>query len=195
MDPDGRDITLHYDVKQQTNYYLQYSNAVRYLLSSNSKKLVHTIFQDLRVSDINITINFTIFKDFYNPHNKVINWNPLLTSYNPKTFVYNSPSIALMHELIHAWVDTTENGKNMFNSFLKHNQKNLDGYYEKHLSFFVKIKMSKETFYQESFATTLEQFIGQDLNEESSRKMYFDFDDTTAIHVKNEIDAGNYYER
>ena len=192
-DPDGRDIYLSYDIKKQTDFYLKYEKAVNYLMKSSVKNLVNTIFSDLRDSAVKITVVDTIFDDKYNTTTDEVIWNPFLTSYNDKTLLYNSSAIALMHELIHSWVDTTENGKNTFKSFLEKNQKNLDAYYDKHASFFKKINWSKEKFYSEFFTAFLEKTIAIDLGEPVTRQNYFELDDTTSISVDDVTEAGKWY--
>ena len=190
IDPDGMDITLKYDCIKNSNYYLQYEKAINYLQTSTKSSIVKTILTDLRDPSVNITIVATSSADSY--REDIIRWNPLLTVYNPKTLIYNSPAIMLMHEFIHAWEDNTENGKTAYTEFLKKYKSKIDKSYDKNIDFFQKMKFSRERLYKESFAVYFERIIAEDLGEEAARTYYFDVD--RPIDVKDVLEAGRYGE-
>ena len=187
-DPDGRVIFFSYDYRTQNDFYLKCEKAINYLQNSTVGNLVSIIFHDLRQSGVKVTICFTNYGSRYSHGNAF--WNPSITAYNEESGIYNSPAIFLFHELVHAWIDKTKNGKKIYRDFLKHYKKELDRFYNEGIEFFENAKISKEDFYEEEFATLLEQSVAVDIGEDSSRKEYYELHSWCTEEVDDVIKWG-----
>ena len=83
-------------------------------------------------------------EDCFNPEDNSVNWSPRDTVMASNE-EYNSPAICLMHELVHAYVATTKEGKMLYAKFMQSNGEKLS----KHPSLNPK----------EEFAVAIEQYI------------------------------------
>ena len=157
-DPDGRVIKI--DESEGQDFVQDVKTALEYLRRSET---AGKIIKELE----NSTIEFIIKKcDWINSFDedrfdgdKTIFWSPCHT-FKAGNGEYNSPAVCLIHELVHAWVSKTQNGKKNFNIFCEANKVALNR---------VSLKLKEE-----EFATAIERLVAENLGEPIGRKRYKD---------------------
>jgi len=189
VDPDGKILRVAYD---PTNLKKDYDEAITYLLSSSagnniSKRVILGLERNL---DFSVIVISGQNGSYFCNSEKVLVWDRQNIPYNKSTGIYNSAAISLFHELCHAWIDNTEDGENMFKSFVRENLDTLEFVYANNYESFFKANMSKKQFYMEQFVTELEKVVAQDLEGMNMRDWYVELSNEFIVTVNSVFDFG-----
>ncbi len=170
IDPDGR---FEVDKKSRYEFKLHCLEALTYLSHSNTAdKIINSL------KDVDFTIYEVMFineyeGDNYNPNSNTLGWNskasPLAKNGNA-----NSPSILLIHELVHAYIDKTEDGKLLFQEWQKHNIAKIEKLKKLYPEVNFDNKDEYERWLNEECTTWLESIIADELKEPKGRRYYKD---------------------
>ncbi len=152
-----------------------------------AKKIILSVYQD---SSFSITVIAGKDGSGYDDLHKVLIWDRENVSYNPDTKVYNSPAIGLLHELTHAWIDNTKEGRRLFNFFVDANKVSLDKMYDAYLEDSITPEISRIQFYKEQFTTEIEKVVSIDLEKKARRNLYFELDSLHIIKVNSVLESG-----
>ncbi|MBP5402433.1 MAG: RHS repeat-associated core domain-containing protein, partial [Treponema sp.] len=177
-DPDGRDVILRTNNKNHPKFEKNFNIAINYLEKSKFAKQI--INKTIKNSDVKIIIYPVDYPSDEGHKNGEINWSDTYVPYNHNTGYYNSASIILFHELLHAWIDLTEDGNKMFSTFKEKNKEYLSKSWERIKDAWEKSGRTEENFYEESFVTALEGIVAEQLGETRARKKYTEF----AMHYR-----------
>ena len=158
VDPNGRVIKIEESDGEDFRNDVQQS--IEYLKKTEYGK---EIINNLETSPMVFVIKKCDWKNLYDRDmfdgDRTIYWSPRHTILAANGN-YNSPAIALMHELTHAWEKRTLNGQHNFYKFMKQNELLLKDFSLKDI--------------KDEFATIIEQRVAQDLGEPAGRKNYDD---------------------
>ena len=187
-DPDGRDVLVKTNNKSHVNFEKNFNFAINYL--EKSKFANRIINQTVKNPDIKIIIYPVDYPGDAGQLNGEITWSDTYVLHNPKTGYYNSASISLFHELAHAWIHLTKDGKNMFSIYKEKNKEYLKKNWEKIKDAWESAGRTKDNFYEESFVTALEGIVAEQLGEKKARTKYTEFGKQDRILVENVIKNG-----
>jgi RHS repeat-associated protein len=160
-DPDGR--ILRFGSNADSNFKDNYNKAIQYLWkSSTAREIITTIGKD----PITFKVSFDTESSF-REESLTIYWNPK-QALHVKTGGVMSPSIGLIHELLHAYTKT-EKGKVIFEEW---KQKIIQANQNYDFSKFD---------WEEEFATYYETVVSTDIGEKAHRGRYDDNTDIDAV--------------
>ena len=172
VDPDGRKIRVKEDLN---NFKNNIKDAISYLMKSSTAKYImdSTILSENNIIDFYYVATPSLEGYVSN----TITWCPEKVPYSNITGNYNSSAINLFHEIVHCWIDITEDGQQSLQKFINSNKDVL-------LERWTKIKDSWEkkgkTFEQycgEEFTTLIERKVAKDLGECVGRSSYLEYQD------------------
>ena len=170
IDPDGR---FEIDKKSRYEFKLHCLEALTYLSRSNA---ANKIINELK--DVDFTIYEVMFingykGDNYDPISNTLGWNSK-TSFLARNGNANSPSILLIHELIHAYIDKTDNGKLFFQEWQKNNATKIEKLKELYPKVDFDDNDEYEKWLKEECTTWLESKVADELEEPKGRRYYDD---------------------
>ena len=192
-DPDGRDVELSYDKHKFPSFENNFLKALNYLDKSSLAKFL--IDSTIRNPDLKIIVTHQLSISLDGYGNSNIFWCDNKVPYNPNTGIYNSCSVILLHEIVHAWVDLTDAGKAAFKTFKETNQTILHNEWLKIREEWLANGKTEDNYYSEAFATAIEGKVANQLKQPVARNRYttFSIDFQILVDDVNKFGKVNIY--